>query len=96
MTVRPAQSITWSPGSASVPPPIRTDSIAEPRTTTSAGTGGVPEPSKTMPSRKRVRWPEGAVASDISGSDHGVAAVGHEVSTGDVAGALASEEASPP
>ena len=60
MTVSPAQSTTWSFGSTSVPPPTRTDSITAPRTTTSAGTGGAPEPSKTVPSRKTVRWPEGA------------------------------------
>jgi hypothetical protein len=49
------QSTTLSFGSTSLPPPTRTDSITAPRTTTSAGTGAAPEPSKTTPSRKTVR-----------------------------------------
>src|SRR5580692_4374847 len=95
MTVRPAQSTTWSPGSASVPPPTLTDSITEPRSTTSAGTGGAPEPSKTVPLTKRVRWPgdcEGTGASGMSGSDHVVPAVGHKIAAGDVIGVLAGQE----
>jgi hypothetical protein len=56
MTVAPAQLITRSPGSASVPPPGRTLSIRSPRTTTSPGTGGVPVPSKTCPPVNRMRF----------------------------------------
>src|SRR3984957_12247042 len=95
MTVRPAQSTTWSPGRTSGPPPTRTDSMTEPRSTTSAGTGGAPEPSKTLPLTKRVRWPgdcEGTGASGMSGSDHVVPAVGHKIAAGDVIGVLAGQE----
>ena len=63
MTVSPAQSTTWSPGRVSVPPPARTDSITEPRTMTSAGTGGAPEPSKTAPLMKTIRWSSGMSGS---------------------------------
>ena len=56
MTVAPVQSTTWSPGSASVPPPARTLSMRSPRTTTSAGTAGAPVPSKTCPLTNRMRF----------------------------------------
>ena len=56
MTVAPAQSTTWSPGPAAVPPPGRTLSMRSPRTTTSAGTAGEPVPSKTCPLTNRIRF----------------------------------------
>src|SRR5689334_14928043 len=56
MTVAPAQSTTWSPTSTGVPPPARTLSMWSPRTTTSAGTGDAPVPSKTRPPVNRIRF----------------------------------------